>query len=231
MLDPNALLQPLNDYIVEDLTNADIVASGKLVEAILQQLADPIRTMLSVTGDTAEDIACDYFPDPDDESTPGTLMFWPSTRTSRTSTQEDVRHAEYSLRIAAFLAERDDNDVIYPPGFSMVLKLNEAGCELVKDLPPAVFERLEFQIKGGALPGGFEFLDDSEHLPVLPNMRRQFLKAITRAHSVTRKKSSKEFESVMAHYIWDNTEPEAHFGGVLSTLATLFVAIHHQSKL
>ena len=81
------------------------------------------------------------------------------------------------------------------------------------------------------LPGGFEFLDDSEHIPVLPNMRRQFLKAITRAHSVTAKKRSKEFEAVMVHYIWDNTEPQAHFEAVLSTLATLFVAIHHQSKL
>ena len=135
------------------------------------------------------------------------------------------------MRLAVFLSERDDSDVIYPAGFSMVLKLNESACELVKNLPPAVFERLEFQMKGGPLPGGFEFLDDSEHIPVLPNMRRQFLKAITRAHSVTAKKRSKEFEAVMVHYIWDNTEPQAHFEAVLSTLATLFVAIHHQSKL
>jgi len=230
MLDPNALLKPLDGYIVEDMTNADIAASGKIAAGILRELAEPIAKMLSVAGDTADDIASEFFPDPDDESTPGTLMFWPATRTSQKSTQEDARQAEYSLRVAVFLSERDDDDVVYPAGFSMVLKLNENGCELVKNLPPAVFERLEFQIKGTALPGGFEFLDDSEHLPVLPNMRRQFLKAITRAHSVTQKKRSKEFESVMAHYIWDNTEPEAHFGAVLSTLATLFVAIHHQSK-
>src|SRR5690606_32541184 len=130
-----------------------------------------------------------------------------------------------------FLSERDDFGAVYPAGFSMVLKLSESACELVKDLPPAVFERLEFQMKGGPLPGGLEFLDDSEHIPVLPNMRRQFLKAITRAHAVTAKKRSKEFEAVMVHYIWDNTEPENHFSMVLSTLATLFVAIHHQSKL
>jgi hypothetical protein len=231
MLDPNTLLKPLNGYIVEDLTNADIAATGNIVASILQELAGPIGEMLSVVGDTADDIASEYFPDPDDESTPGTLVFWPATRTRHKNAQEDARQAEYSLRIAVFLSERDDDDVVYPAGFSMVLKLNESACELVKDLPAAVFERLEFQIKGSALPGGFEFLDDSEHLPVLPNMRRQFLKAITRAHAVTQKKRSKEFESVMAHYIWDNTEPQAHFGAVLSTLATLFVAIHHQSKL
>jgi hypothetical protein len=231
MLDPNALLKPLDGYIVEDLTNADITATGAIAASILSDLADPVLKMLSVAQETAEDITFEFFPDPDDESTPGTLIFWPATRTSQTSKQEDARLAEYSLRLAVFLSERDDDDVIYPAGFSMVLKLNESACELVKDLPPAVFERLEFQIKGTSLPGGFEFLDDSEHLPVLPNMRRQFLKAITRAHSVTTKKRSKEFEAVMAHYIWDNTEPEAHFTAVLSTLATLFVAIHHQSKL
>ncbi|HEV7856736.1 MAG TPA: hypothetical protein VGO72_07235 [Herminiimonas sp.] len=231
MLDPNALLKPLDGYIVEDLTNADIAATGKIAASILNDLAAPVMKMLSVAGDTADDITFEFFPDPDDESTPGTLIFWPATRTSQKSKQEDARLAEYSLRLAVFLSEREDEEVIYPAGFSMVLKLNESGCELVKDLPPAVFERLEFQIKGTSLPGGFEFLDDSEHLPVLPNMRRQFLKAITRAHSVTTKKRSKEFEAVMAHYIWDNTEPEAHFSAVLSTLATLFVAIHHQSKL
>jgi hypothetical protein len=231
MLDPNALLKPLDGYIVEDLTNADIAATGKIAASILNDLAAPVMKMLSVAGDTADDITFEFFPDPDDESTPGTLIFWPATRTSQKSKQEDARLAEYSLRLAVFLSEREDEEVIYPAGFSMVLKLNESGCELVKDLPPAVFERLEFQLKGTSLPGGFEFLDDSEHLPVLPNMRRQFLKAITRAHSVTTKKRSKEFEAVMAHYIWDNTEPEAHFTAVLSTLATLFVAIHHQSKL
>lgn len=230
MLDPNALLKPLSGYIVEDLTNADIAATGAIAASILNDLAAPVMKMLSVAGDTADDIVCEFFPDPDDESTPGTLVFWPATRTSRTNRQEDARLAEYSLRLAVFLSEREDEDVIYPAGFSMVLKLNENGCELVKDLPPAVFERLEFQIKGNSMPSGFEFLDDSEHMPVLPNMRRQFLKAITRAHNVTQKKRSKEFESVMAHYIWDNTEPEAHFGAVLSTLATLLVAIHHQSK-
>lgn len=231
MLDPNALLKPLDGYIVEDLTNADIAATGAIAGSILTDLAAPVMKMLSVAGDTADDISFEFFPDPDDESTPGTLVFWPATRTSKTNRQEDARLAEYSLRLAVFLSEREDEEVIYPAGFSMVLKLNESACELVKDLPPAVFERLEFQIKGTSLPGGFEFLDDSEHLPVLPNMRRQFLKAITRAHSVTTKKRSKEFESVMAHYIWDNTEPEPHFAAVLSTLATLFVAIHHQSKL
>jgi hypothetical protein len=231
MLDPNTLLKPLDGYIVEDLTNADIAATGAIAASILNDLAAPVMKMLSVAGDTADDIVCEFFPDPNDESTPGTLVFWPATRTSRTNRQEDARLAGYSLRLAVFLSEREDEDVIYPAGFSMVLKLNEGGCELVKNLPPAVFERLEFQIKGSALPAGFEFLDDSEHIPVLPNMRRQFLKAITRANSVTQKKRSKEFESVMAHYIWDNTEPEAHFGAVLSTLATLLVALHHQSKL
>ncbi|MFC7298200.1 hypothetical protein [Herminiimonas aquatilis] len=231
MLDPNALLKPLDGYIVEDLTNADIATSSAIAASILSELAAPVLKMLSVAGDSANDISAEFFPDPDDESTPGTLIFWPATRTSNNSTRDDAFNAEYSLRLAVFLSEREDEDVIYPAGFSMVLKLNESACELVKDLPPAVFERLEFQMKGGSLPNGFEFLDDSEHITVLPNMRRQFLKAITRAHSVTTKKRSKEFEAVMAHYIWDNTEPEAHFTSVLSTLATLFVAIHHQSKL
>ncbi|MBF8177904.1 hypothetical protein [Herminiimonas contaminans] len=231
MLDPNALLKPLNGYIVEDLTNADIAATGAIAASILGDLAAPVLKMLSVAGDSADDISLEFFPDPDDESTPGTLIFWPATRTSLKSSYDDAYQAEYSLRLAVFLSERDDSDVIYPAGFSMVLKLNESACELVKNLPPAVFERLEFQMKGGPLPGGFEFLDDSEHIPVLPNMRRQFLKAITRAHSVTAKKRSKEFEAVMVHYIWDNTEPQAHFEAVLSTLATLFVAVHHQSKL
>ncbi|WP_293776057.1 hypothetical protein [uncultured Oxalicibacterium sp.] len=230
MLDPHALLAPLDGYIVEDLSNADITTTGALAASILGELAEPVLKMLSVVGDSANDIAVEFFPDPDDEGTPGTLVFWPRTRTSDTSTHEDASNAEYSLRLSVFLSEREDDDVIYPPGFSMVLKLNENGCELAKDLPPAVYERLEFQIKGSKLPMGFEFLDDSEHIPVLPNMRRQFLKAITRAHSVTAKKKRKEFEAVMAHYIWDNTEPDEHFGAVLQTLATLFVAIHHQSK-
>jgi len=231
MLDPNELLSPLEGYIVEDLSNADIATTGAIAASILGELADPVLKMLSVAGDSANDISAEFFPDPDDESTPGTLIFWPRTRTSDTSTHDDAFNAEYSLRLAVFLSEREDEDVIYPAGFSMVLKLNESACELAKDLPPAVYERLEFQMKGSKLPSGFEFLDDSEHIPVLPNMRRQFMKAITRAHSVTAKKKSKEFESVMVHYIWDNTEPDEHFASVLSTLATLFVAIHHQSKL
>jgi hypothetical protein len=231
MLDPNALLKPLNGYIVEDLSNADIATTGAIAASILSDLASPVLKMLSVAGESADDISAEFFPDPDDESTPGTLIFWPTTRTSDISTRDDAFNAEYSLRLAVFLSEREDEDVIYPAGFSMVLKLNENGCELVKNLPPAVFERLEFQMKGSPLPNGFEFLDDSEHITVIPNMRRQFLKAITRAHSVTAKKRSKEFEAVMAHYIWDNTEPETHFTSVLSTLATLFVAIHHKSKL
>lgn len=229
MPDPHALLKPLDAYIVEDLSNADIAATGKLAASILGQLSEPVLQLLEAAG-IADEISVEFFPDPDDESTPGTLIFWPPTRTSETSTREDAFNAEYALRLAVFLSEREDEDVIYPPGFSMVLKLNESACELAKNLPPAVYERLEFQIKGGRLPNGFEFLDDSEHIPVLPSMRRQFLKAITRAHSVTAKKKSKEFEAVMAHYIWDNTEPDEHFSAVLTALATLFVALHHQSK-
>src|SRR3546814_18152163 len=94
--------------------------------------------MLSVAEETAEDIALEFFPDPDDESTPGTLIFWPTTRTSRTSTYDDAHEAEYSLRLSVFLSERDDLGAIYPAGFSMVLKLNASACELIKDLPPAV---------------------------------------------------------------------------------------------
>lgn len=231
MLDPNALLKPLDGYIVEDLTNADITATAAIAASILGDIAPSVLKMLAVAEETAEDIALEFFPDPDDESTPGTLIFWPATRTSQTSTYDDAHEAEYSLRLSVFLSERDDLGAVYPAGFSMVLKLNASACELIKDLPPAVFERLEFQMKGNALPVGFEFLDDSQVMPVLPNMRRQFLTAITRAHNVTAKKRSKEFESVMAHYIWDNTEPVPHFETVLSTLATLLVAIHHQSKM
>lgn len=229
-LDPNALLKPLDGYIVEDLSNADIATTGALAASILSELADPVLKMLTVAGDDANEIGIEFFPDEDDPGTPGTLIFWPRTRTSEESTYDDAHNAEYSLRVAVFLSEREDSDVIYPAGISLVLKLEASACELVKALPPAVFERLEFQLKGTSLPSGFEFLDDSEHLPVLPNMRRQFLKAITRAHAVTTKKRRKEFEAVMLHYIWDNTEPVPHFGAVLSTLATLFVAIHQQAK-
>lgn len=229
MPDPHALLKPLDTYIVEDLSSADIATTGKLAASILSELAEPVLDLLNAAG-VADEISVEFFPDPNDESTPGTLIFWSPTRTSATSTREDAFNAEYALRLAVFLSEREDEDVIYPPGFSMVLKLNESGCELAKDLPPAVYERLEFQIKGSRLPNGFEFLDDSEHIPVLPGMRRQFLKAITRAHAVTTKKKRKEFEAVMAHYIWDNTEPDEHFSTVLTALSTLFVALHHQAK-
>src|SRR4051812_28697328 len=99
MLDPNALLKPLDGYIVEDLTNADIAATGAIVESILTDLAAPVLKMLSVAEDSAKDIAFEFFPDPDDESTPGTLIFWPATRTSKTSTAEDAKLAEYSLRL------------------------------------------------------------------------------------------------------------------------------------
>jgi hypothetical protein len=134
------------------------------------------------------------------------------------------------LRASVFLAERDDSGAVYPAGFSMVLKLEESACELVKDLPAAIFEKLEFQLKGGPAPSGFEFLDDSQLLPALPGMRRQFLKAIMRAHEVTKKSRRAKFEAVMLHYIWDQTEPEQHFGAVLSALSGLFVAIHQQAK-
>lgn len=230
ILSPNALLKPLDGYIVEDLTNADIASTGAITASILSDLAAPVLEMLSVAGGLAEDIAVEFFPDADDPGTPGNLFFWPTTRTSQQSTYDDARRAEYSMRAAVFLSERDDSGVVYPAGFSLVLKLEASACELIRELPPAVFERLEFQLKGAALPNGFEFLDDSEHLPVMPNMRRQFLNAINRAHAVTAKKRRNEFESVMLHYIWDNTEPERDFSAVLSTLATLFLAIHQQAK-
>ncbi|MBC7499463.1 MAG: hypothetical protein H7315_03045, partial [Herminiimonas sp.] len=51
-----------------------------------------------------------------------------------------------------------------------------------------------------------------------------------RAHAVTAKKRRPQFEAVMLNYIWDNTEPTAHFNAVLSTLSALFVAIHQQAK-
>lgn len=227
MLDPNALLKPLDGYIVEDLDEADIVATDSITAAILDELADPVQAILSATGD--EGITCTYIADPEDESTPGTLVFWPTPEDDdHTPEPHDARHADYSLHLSVFLAERDDDDVVYPAGVSMVLKLNEEGCELVKFLPPAVFEQLEFRIKGGSLPAGFAFLDDKDPIPVLPNMRKQFMKAISRAHDMTERRRG-DFESVMAHYIWDNTEPVAHFGAVLTTLATLLAAVHHKA--
>ena len=118
MLDPNALLKPLNGYIVEDLTNADIAATGAIAASILGDLAAPVLKMLSVAGDSADDISLEFFPDPDDESTPGTLIFWPATRTSLKSSYDDAYQAEYSLRLAVFLSERDDSDVIYPVSYT-----------------------------------------------------------------------------------------------------------------
>lgn len=229
-LDPNALLKPIKNYIVEDLSNADIATSATLAAAILSELAVPVLKMLSGAGAQADDIALQFFPDPDDPSTPGNLYFWPTTRTSNESTYADAHNAEYSLRAAVFLSEKDDYGVVYPAGFNLLLKLQASACELVKQLTPSVFEKLEFQLKGASLPKGFEFLDDSQHLPLLPNMRRQFIKAIDRAHAVTAKTRRTEFEAVMLHYIWDETEPEKDFAAVLSTLTALFVAIHQQAK-
>jgi hypothetical protein len=229
-LDPNALLKPLKSYIVEDLSNADIAASGALAAATLSNLAVPVLNMLSDAGAQTNDIALQFFPDPDDPSTPGNLYFWPTTRTSKESAYADAHNAEYSLRAAVFLSERDDYGVVYPAGFNLLLKLQASACELINQISPSVFEKLEFQLKGASFPKGFEFLDDSQHLPLLPNMRRQFIKAIDRAHAVTAKARRTEFEAVMLHYIWDETEPEKDFAAVLSTLAALFVAIHQQAK-
>jgi hypothetical protein len=226
--DPQILLEPLGHYIVEDLSNADASASATLAAQALDELSEAVLAMLADSG--ADDVSCQFFPDPDEPGTPGNLYIWPTTRTSQVSTYEDAHNAEYSLRAAIFLSEREDADVIYPPGFSLVLKLQESACELIKELPPAVFEKLEFRLKGSALPAGFEFLDDSQHLPVIPNMRRQFLKAIERAHAVTRNAKRSEFESVMLHYIWDETEPKKDFTAVLSTLIALFAAVHWQAK-
>ncbi|MES2932854.1 MAG: hypothetical protein V4805_05140 [Pseudomonadota bacterium] len=229
-LHPNALLKPISSYIVEDLSNADIHATAKLAASILGDLAVPVLKLLSDAGEAVDDIGCEFFPDPDDESTPGTLIFWPTTRTSRNKPYDDAYAAQYSLRASVFLSERDDVGAVYPAGFSLVLKLEESACELIKALPTAVFEQIENQIKGLPLPAGFEFLDDSQHIPVLPNIRRQLIRAITRAHEVTAKSRRKVFEAVMLHYIWDETEREPDFGTVLSTLATLFLAIHYQAR-
>lgn len=229
-IDPTALLAPLADYIVEDLSNADITATATLAASALSELATPILKMLSNAGADTDDIALQFFPDPDDPSTPGNLFFWPTTRTSRASTFTDASSAEYSLRAAVFLSERDDYGVVYPAGFNLLLKMEASACELVRQLPASIFEKLEFALKGSSLPSGLEFLDDIQHLPLMPGMRRQFLKAITRAHEVTAKAKRREFEAVMLNYIWDETEPNKDFSAVLSTMASLFVAIHQQAK-
>lgn len=229
-IDPTALLTPLADYIVEDLSNADIAATATLAASALSDLAAPILTMLASAGADTDDIAMQFFPDPDDPSTPGNLFFWPTTRTSQASTFADASSAEYSLRAAVFLSERDDYGVVYPAGFNLLLKMEASACELVRQLPASVFEKLEFALKGSSLPSGFEFLDDIQHLPLMPGMRRQFLKAITRAHEVTAKSKRREFEAVMLNYIWDETEPHKDFSAVLSTMVALFVAIHQQAR-
>ena len=228
--DPNVLLAPLRHYIVEDMSGADTTAAGTLAAGALNQLAESITAMLKAGGTPPEDISCQFFPDPDDETTPGNLYVWPITRTSSTSTYDDAHDAEYSLRASVFLSERDDADNVYPAGITLVLKLQASACELVKVLPPAIFERLEFELKRSGTPAGFEFLDDVQHLPAMPNMRRQFIKAIDRAHAVTAKARRTEFEAVMLHYIWDETEPEQDFGAVLWTMAALFAAIHYKAR-
>ena len=229
-IDPNALLQPLKHYIVEDLSNADTAASAALAAAILGDLASPILALLASADSETDDIACEFFPDPSDPSTPGNLFFWPKTRTSRASTYADASGAQYSMRAAIFLAERDDFGAVYPAGFNLLLKLEASACELVRELPSAVFEKLEFALKGSSLPSGLEFLDDVQHLPLMPGMRRQFLKAITRAHEVTEKSKRRDFEAVMLNYIWDETEPLKDFSAVLSTLGSLFLAVHRQAR-
>ena len=229
-IDPLALLKPLAGYVVEDLSNADMAASASLAAAALSGLATPLLKVLAGAGPLTDDIEFHFFPDSDDPSTPGNLYFWPKTRTTRAGTFADASKAEYSLRAAVFLAERDDYGVVYPAGFNLLLKMEASACELVRGLPAAVFEKLEFALKGSSVPKGFEFLDDVQHLPLMPGMRRQFLKAITRAHEVTIKSKRKAFEAVMLNYIWDETEPVKDFGAVLSTMASLFVAIHHQAK-
>lgn len=229
-INPIALLKPLQGYVVEDLSNADIAASASLAATALGELATPLLQRLTEAGAQTDDIALHFFPDPDDPSTPGNLFFWPTTRTSQASTYADASKAEYSLRAAVFLSERDDYGVVYPAGFNLLLKMEASACELVRQLPAAVFEKLEFALKGSSLPNGLEFLDDSQHLPLVPGMRRQFLKAISRAHEVTAKSRRKEFEAVMLNYIWDETEPVKDFSAVLSTMAALFVAVHRQAK-
>lgn len=228
-LKPNALLTTLNTYIVEDLSHADTVATATIAATTLSDLVGPVLQMLTTAGAATDDIAVEFFPDKEEPGTPGTLFFWPATRTLNHSAFDDAHGAEYSLRMAVFLPERDDDGAVYPAGFTLTLKLEASACELIEKLPAATLEQIEAPFKGAALPAGFEFLDDSEHVPVLPNMRRQFIKAISRAHAASNKRRGNRFEAVMLHYIWDRIEPEHHFDAVLQTLANLFVAIHLQA--
>lgn len=230
VLKPNALLSVLNTYIVEDLTHADMVTTATIAATTLSDLAVPVLQMLTAAGAATDDIAVEFFPDKDEPGTPGTLFFWPATRTLNHSAFDDAHGAEYSLRMAVFLPERDDDGAVYPAGFTLTLKLEASACELIEQMPASTLEQIEAPFKGAALPAGFEFLDDSEHVPVLPNMRRQFVKAISRAHAASNKRRGNRFEAVMLHYIWDRIEPEHHFDAVLLALAKLFVAIHLQAR-
>ena len=229
VLKPNTLLTTLNTYIVEDLSHADMVATATIAATTLSDLAVPVLQMLTTAGAATDDIAVEFFPDKDEPGTPGTLFFWPATRTLDHSAFDDAHGAEYSLRMAVFLPERDDDGAVYPAGFTLTLKLEASACELIEKLPATILEQIEAPFKGATLPAGFEFLDDSEHVPVLPNMRRQFVKAISRAHAASNKRRGNRFEAVMLHYIWDRIEPEHHFDAVLQALAKLFVAIHLQA--
>lgn len=230
VLKPNTLLTTLNTYIVEDLSNADIVTTSAIAAATLGDLAVPVLQMLANAGADAADVAVEFFPDKDEPGTPGTLFFWHGTRSLEDNAWEDAHRAEYSLRMAVFLPERDDDGAVYPAGFTLTLKLEASACELIEKMPAGVFELIESEFKGAPLPSGFEFLDDSEHVPVLPNMRRQFIKAISRAHAASNKRRGNRFEAVMLHYIWDRIEPEQHFDAVLAALTKLFVALHQQAQ-
>ncbi len=223
--DPHALLKPLVPYVAEELCAEETNTAAHLVADILGNLSAFVRQKLADAGAIEDEVACEFFPDPDEPDSPGHVLFWPKGENGEDNSAEAAQEAEYSLRLAAFLPEREDVNVVFPPGFSMVLKLDADACELIQVLPPAVFEQLEFRLKGTG-PMGFEFLDDSQNIPAMPHMRRQFLKAIERAHAVTRKTGRKKFESVMLHYIWDEVEPQPDFAAVLSTLVSLFAAVH-----
>lgn len=223
--DPHTLLQPLTPFVAEEMSAEETHTASHLVADILGNLSAFVRQKLADAGATEDEVACEFFPDPDEPDSPGHVLFWPKDESGDDLSAEAAQQAEYSLRLTAFLPEREDVDVVYPPGISMVLKFDADACELLQVLPPSVFEQLEFRLKGQA-PMGFEFLDDSQNIPVMPHMRRQFLKAIERAHAVTRKTGRKKFESVMLHYIWDEVEPQPDFAAVLSTLVSLFAAVH-----